>query len=183
MKSRITVLAIAGLAVLATASCATDSYHAYEAGEGYSEERLSETSWRVSFVGATIESQQAVEEQLLRRSAELTVQSGYEWFAPSAEAAPAEEAIVVTGVRAPAASVNGADVVWRPRWRRRSASRWTDWDPQGAAARAESAAPPEPQAGSELRLGATAEITMGRGEAPAGAVDARAVLTRPQAGR
>jgi hypothetical protein len=178
MNGRIFALAIVALAGLAT-SCATDSYHAYEAGEGYSEERLSETSWRVSFVGATVESQSSVEEQLLRRSAELSVQSGYEWFTPSAETGQADEAVVVTGVRAPAAVADSADVVWRPRWRRRSASRWTDWDPQGAAARTAVAASPAPQAGNDVRLSASAEITMGRGPPPAGAVDARAVLAPP----
>jgi hypothetical protein len=180
MNRRIFALAIVALAGSA-ASCATDSYHAYEAGEGYSEERLSATSWRVSFVGATIESQSAVEEQLLRRSAELTVQNGYEWFTPSTGAGEAEEAVVVTGVRAPAAVVDGADVVWRPHWRRRSASRWTDWDPQGSAARTAVAPSPAPQASNEVRLSASAEVTMGRGPAPAGAVDARAVLARAQA--
>ena len=178
MKRHVFALAVVALAG-AAASCATDSYHPYEAGEGYSEERLSETSWRVSFVGATIESQSAVEERLLRRSAELSVQSGYEWFTPSMEAGQAEETVVVTGVRAPAAVVNSADVIWRPRWRRRSASRWTDWDPQGSAARSAVAPSPELRASNEVRLAASAEITMGRGPPPAGAVDARAVLARP----
>lgn len=178
MKGRIFALAIVALASLAV-SCATDSYHAYEAGEGYREERLSETSWRVSFVGATIESQSTVEERLLRRSAELSVQSGYDWFTPTVDAGQAEEGVVVTGVRAPAAVVGSADVVWRPRWRRRSASRWTDWDPQGSASRSAVAPSPALQASNDVRLSASAEITMGRGPPPAGAVDARAVLAPP----
>jgi hypothetical protein len=180
MDVRIVALATIALLALSTASCATDSYHAYEAGEGYSEERLTETSWRVSFVGATIESRSAVEEQLLRRSAELSLQSGYEWFAPKDEDARAEEVVVVTGARAPAPIADGAEVVWHPRWRRRSASRWTDWDPQGASERPD-IAPPQPQASDDVRFAATAEIMMGRGDPPPGGFDAHAVLARAHA--
>jgi hypothetical protein len=136
----------------------------------------------VSFVGTTIESQSAVEEQLLRRSAELSLQSGYEWFAPIGEAAEAEETVVVTGARPRAPDADSADVVWNPRWRRRNASRWTDWDPQGAPARPEVAPPPQPQTSNEVRFAAMAEIMMGRGEPPSGALDARAVLARAEAG-
>jgi hypothetical protein len=170
------VLALAILAGVGLAACATDSYHAYEAGEGYSEQRLAEARWRVSFDGATYESQAAVEERLLRRAAELTVQSGYDWFAPVDQAV--EEDIVVTGERTAAPAVNSAETVWRPRWRRRSASRWTDWDPQGALPTAQTAQASTTSAAPAQRFSASAEINMGRGAAPAAAIDARAVLNR-----
>jgi len=176
MKNRAFALALAAIAGLATASCATDSYHAYGAGEGYSEERLRETGWRVTFVGSTVESQQAVEQQLLRRAAELTMQSGYDWFAPRAQESHEEESVVVTGQRPQS---DAAQAVWRPRWRRRSASRWTDWDPQGAVAPPLARAAPT-EAATEARYSATAEIAMGHTPAPPDAFDARAILAQTQ---
>jgi hypothetical protein len=157
------------------ASCATDPYHAYESGEGYSEHRLSDTSWRVSFVGSSVQSQAAVERQLLHRAAELTLQSGHEWFVAGVRDAPPEEEIVVVGERAPA---NLAEPVWQPRWRRRSASRWTDWDPRGPP---QSFDPPQQSSTEQQRFFATAEISMGSGPAPPASFDANAVL-RTQAG-
>jgi hypothetical protein len=169
------VAALAFVAALAISSCATDSYHAYEAGEGYSEQRLGDETWRVSFVGSTLESQATVEQQLLRRAAELTVQNGFDWFAPSGQESQQEEEIVVTGER-PVVNADSVGPVWRPRWRRRSASRWTDWDPQGALATSDAPEPPPPAATSAQRYSAAAEISMGRGARPPGAFDARAVL-------
>lgn len=178
MNMRALAVAAALMAVLGAASCATDSYHAYQSGEGYSEQRLSDTSWRVSFAGSAVESQQAVEQRLLRRAAELTLQSGYDWFAPEGGEVQGEESVVVAGQRPRADADGNADAVeavWRPRWRRRSASRWTDWDPQGAIASDTPELAPAPEA-IEIRYAATADIVMGRTPAPDGAFDARAVL-------
>jgi hypothetical protein len=178
MKSRAFAVALIALTGLA-ASCAANSYHAYEAGAGYSDERLSETNWRVSFTGSAVESQEVVEQQLLRRAAELTVQSGYDWFAPSAEGVQAEESVTVTGERPRLETGANVEPVWRPHWRRRSGSRWTDWDPQGATARAPAPAAPAP-AMPDVHFAATSDITMGRAPAPAGAFDARAILAQAQ---
>lgn len=178
MKNRAFAILIALAPALA--SCASNSYHAYEGGAGYSEEQVDAQTWRVNFVGSTVESQAAVEQQLLRRSAELTVQSGYDWFTPNAQETQQQEDIVVTGERPRAETGSNAEAVWHPRWRRRNASRWTDWDPQGAVAPEAELAPVEPSARAvtELRYSATAQITMGRAPAPAGAFDARAILAQ-----
>jgi hypothetical protein len=176
MFSRALALAIFLAAGFMAASCATDSYHAYEAGEGYSEERLASTRWRISFAGSTVESQSAVEAQLLRRAAELTVQSGHQWFVADDQAVQQEEDIVVTGERTPAPGVDSTQSVWRPRWRRRSASRWTDWDPQGALPMPDAPQAPPANTATQTRFSAVAEIRMGSGAMPAEAFDARAVL-------
>jgi hypothetical protein len=182
MFYRAFALAIFLAAGFMAASCATDSYHAYEAGEGYSEERLAPTRWRISFVGATVESQSAVEAQLLRRAAELTLESGHQWFAADDREVQQEEDIVVTGERAPAATVDSAEAVWRPRWRRRSASRWTDWDPQGALPTPDAPQAAPANTATQTRFSAMAEIRMGSDAMPAGAFDARAVLASATSG-
>lgn len=163
-------LAVMTAACLGLISCASDSYHAYQAGEGYSEDRTSDTSWRVSFIGSTIESQEAVEAHLLRRAAELTLQSGYQWFVAGVQnAPPSDDSVVVVGERPQTAA---PEPVWRPHWRRRTGVRWTDWDPQGPPRTdPQSATPPR-----EQRFFATADIQMGNGPAPAPSFDPHAIL-------
>lgn len=165
MKTIALALAIALFAGLG--GCAS-SYHAYEpAGEGYSETRIDARRWRVAFVGAAYDSQATVERNLLRRAAELTLQDGYDWFVP-VDASAAEELVI----QAAPQHVEEPSAVWRPRWRRRSASRWTDWDPQGALQRPDPPAPPAPAP----RYSAEAEIVMGQGARPLGAFDAQAIV-------
>jgi hypothetical protein len=180
MKAFVFTLALMAAAGFLTASCATDSYRPYEAGAGYSEERLDDTHWRVAFVGSVVESQPAVEQQLLRRAAELTVERGYDWFTPTAQGSQREESVVVTGERPRLETGGSVGSVWRPHWRRRSASRWTDWDPQGAVATEQPPPAPSSDVTTELRYSATAEITMGRSPAPQNAFDARAILAGAQ---
>ncbi len=47
---------------------------------GYSEEKLAENRFMVTFDGNTLTSRERVEGYLLYRAAELTVQNGYDWF-------------------------------------------------------------------------------------------------------
>lgn len=47
---------------------------------GYSDIRIEEARWRVSFVGGPDLSRNQTERFALRRAAELTVQNGYDWF-------------------------------------------------------------------------------------------------------
>jgi hypothetical protein len=164
-------LFVALLAALASA-CATPSvYHERDgAGSGYSESQLSTTRWRVEYAGDGVDSADRVEQFMMRRAAEITIRSGYDWFTQSDESLEGE--IVV---QAPAAQSSApVDAVWRPRWRMRSRSRWTDWDPRGAAGRG--VAPPP---SVTTRFHASAVIVMGRAPGPAGALDARAVLANP----
>ncbi|MGE0664807.1 MAG: hypothetical protein AB7H66_04705 [Hyphomonadaceae bacterium] len=151
------------------AACATPGLYQARAGEGgYAETRISDARWHVEFVGDTVSSPETVETYLLYRSAELTLERGYDWFAPSAPAMAGEEDIVVSAPRAEAAPAP----VWRPQWRRRSRSRWTDWDPAGPPT--PEALPPAPQ--GVTHYSASADIVMGRLPAPEGAFNARETL-------
>jgi hypothetical protein len=71
---------IASLALaVALASCATPSLYQpadnREGAAGYTEARLSETAWRVEFVGDDFTSRETVETYLLYRAAELTAEN------------------------------------------------------------------------------------------------------------
>lgn len=79
---RRSLIILAGLA-LAVSGCATPSAYAPMAnGEssGYYEERLGEGRYRVAFAGNAHTSRERVEEYLLRRAAELTLQQEQDWF-------------------------------------------------------------------------------------------------------
>ena len=72
--------------VMVLASCATVDapYHPVQPGvhglEGYSERLLAPDRYRVTFAGDAFTSRDTVEGYLLYRSAELTLQQGYDWF-------------------------------------------------------------------------------------------------------
>jgi hypothetical protein len=68
---------IAGLNACATA---TPYQPASERGFGYSEERLDANKYRVIFRGNALTKRETVEDYLLYRSAELTLQNGYTHF-------------------------------------------------------------------------------------------------------
>jgi len=157
-------------AVAMLTACAAQGLYQARAGEtGYAETRIADARWHVEFVGDTISSREVVETYLLYRAAELTLERGYDWFAPSSAMMESEE-IVVSAPRADAAP----EPLWRPQWRRRSRFRWTDWNPAGPP-------PPEappPGAQEATHYSASADIVMGRRPAPAGAFDARETLNQ-----
>ena len=67
---------------LLLAACAgkPTPYQAAQGGFGYSEQQTEENRYRVSFAGNSASSRQTVEDYLLYRAAELTVQTGHDWF-------------------------------------------------------------------------------------------------------
>lgn len=67
--------------LLALAACATQTpYQPARQGVGYSEQRLESNRFRVSYAGNARTPRSAVENYLLYRSAELTLQHGYDYF-------------------------------------------------------------------------------------------------------
>ncbi len=74
-------IAGAAAAMLLTA-CATQTAYAPQdaSGYGYSESRIESNRFRVSFRGNSLTDQETVETYLLYRAAELTLQTGYDWF-------------------------------------------------------------------------------------------------------
>jgi hypothetical protein len=73
------VVAVLGLLLAACAGGPTPYQQARD-GYGYSEQRIEENRYRVSFAGNSATSRQTVEDYLLYRGAELTVQTGHDWF-------------------------------------------------------------------------------------------------------
>jgi hypothetical protein len=84
-KQRLSRAALAACAAsfLLLCACATGPVYrpkASEAGIGYSDEKISETRYRVSFSGDNETTLTQVEDYLLRRAAEITVRAGYNYF-------------------------------------------------------------------------------------------------------
>jgi hypothetical protein len=76
-------LFIAAAAATSLAACATTStpyQPADKSGYGFSEQRIEETKYRITFRGNSSTSRETVENGLLYRAAELTVQNGYDYF-------------------------------------------------------------------------------------------------------
>lgn len=86
MKARTVLTAAVLAAALGTVgACATATpYQPNVRGQavsgGYSDYRVGENRYRVSFAGNNLTSRDTVERYLLYRAAELTVQSGHDWF-------------------------------------------------------------------------------------------------------
>ena len=73
---------IISLAALGLAACATSTPYQPAAGTGYgfSEQRIEENRYRVTFRGNSSTTRETVENSLLFRAAELTLQNGYDYF-------------------------------------------------------------------------------------------------------
>jgi hypothetical protein len=77
-----TFLAAGLLAALAVSGCESPATFAPRDGHlsGYTDERLGANRWRVTFTGNAATSRETVENYLLLRAAQVTLQSGYKWF-------------------------------------------------------------------------------------------------------
>ena len=76
-------LLAAACAALALAACATSTpYQPAQGGRGYgfSEQRIEENRYRITFRGNSSTTREMVENSLLYRAAELTLQNGYDHF-------------------------------------------------------------------------------------------------------
>ena len=125
-------LLAAGAAAIMVAACATPTPYqpigarGTGASGGFSEVRLAENRYRVSFAGNSMTSRERVETYLLYRAAELTVERGYDGFSIVDRATDRD---VETRVyRDPFGY--GPYRYWRPWWRYRSPRLgWRRWDP------------------------------------------------------
>jgi len=66
--------------LLAACAGAPTPYQQARDGYGYSEQQIEDNRYRVSFAGNAATTRQTVEDYLLYRAAELTVQTGHDWF-------------------------------------------------------------------------------------------------------
>lgn len=134
---------------------------------GYSDVQIQPDRWRVTFSGNDLTSRETVETYLLYRAAELTVQSGYDWFTTTQRSTDATTQVYTYPIDRPWGPA------WGPRWRYHDGvGVWRRWDPWGS----------DPFFDVDLitQYEASAEIFMGRGPKPADdphAFDARALMT------
>ncbi len=75
--------AAAALSLTTLAGCETTPVYQAQSehgGQGYTDKQLAENRFRVSYHGSSATSRETVEDFLLRRSAEVTLQAGYSSF-------------------------------------------------------------------------------------------------------
>lgn len=81
MKRSFKLIIVSSVAVLMLAGCATATlYQPVTNGYGYTEQRIEKNRYRVSFFGNSQTPKQTVENYLLYRAAELSLQAGYDYF-------------------------------------------------------------------------------------------------------
>lgn len=83
MTRRAKTILAAGLLALGLGACASTPLYApqvRESGSGYSEQRLDEDQYRVTFTGRRSTSRERVEDALILRAAEVTRSAGYTHF-------------------------------------------------------------------------------------------------------
>ncbi|MFA5940042.1 MAG: hypothetical protein WC809_11865 [Sinimarinibacterium sp.] len=72
---------VVGLMVVGLAGCfRATPYQPKDRGYGYSEQKLESNRYRVTFSGNSITARETVENYLLYRAAELTLENGYDFF-------------------------------------------------------------------------------------------------------
>ncbi|WP_296305834.1 hypothetical protein [Pseudomonas sp.] len=95
------------------------------ASGGYTDQRIEDNRYRVTFSGNTMTSRETVENYLLYRAAELTRAQGYDWFVMADRET---ERKTRTTVDQPFST--GPYGWWGPSWRYRGAGLgWRGWDP------------------------------------------------------
>jgi len=161
---------LATVAAMALAACATATPYGpagVDSRYGYAEQRVDSDRYRVSFSGNSVTSREQVEMALLLRAAEVTTESGYDWFATVQRATDRDVRLQAT----PDPFYRDRySPFWGPSWRYYRRGLWSPWsDPFGR----------DFDVREIDRYEASAEIIMGRGAKPAGdpnAFDAREVM-------
>ncbi|MFZ3483334.1 CC0125/CC1285 family lipoprotein [Sphingomonas sp. 3-13AW] len=144
--------------------------HDSRAKGGYSDQKITDNIWRVSFVGNTLTSRKTVETYLLYRAAELTLQQGYDSFTIVNRATDRDVETRIS--RDPAFA--GPYGWWRPSWSYFGGFGWRTWDPwYGGPFWADNI-----DVSTVSKYEATAEIQMSRGTNPndKASFDARQVV-------
>lgn len=170
-----TALAAVLVAATALTACATATPYqpnipGQQASGGFSEARLEQNRFRVTFAGNNLTSRDTVERYLLYRAAEVTVAEGYDWFSLVERSTDRKAR---TYVEPGPAYGPGGYGYWRPYWRyygpRYGWNRWDPWygDPFWAD---------RMDVRTVEKFEATAEIIMGKG--PKAGDDPRAFNAR-----
>ncbi len=163
-----------GMTACATATPYQPNVRGQAVSGGYSEYRLEMNRYRVTFAGNTLTSRETVERYLLFRAAELTVQSGHDWFLIADRDTDRTSRTYVEPD--PLYGPSWRYGYWRPYWRYYGPRMgWRTWDPYWG----------DPFWADRVdvrtveRFEASAEIVMNQGPRPVNeprAFDARDVL-------
>lgn len=171
MKTRfLKPVLLAATAALALSACATATPYApagyNNSRYGYADQRIDENRFRVSFSGNSVTSREQVEMSLLLRAAEITLETGNDWFATVNRATERD----VRYATSPDPFFYDRYRYWGPSWRYHRGGFWRPWyDPFG----------PSFDVREIDRYEAAAEIVVGDGPKPSGdsnAFDAREVV-------
>jgi hypothetical protein len=170
-------LALAGLVgACATATPYQPNLPGQQVSGGFSDVQIEPNRYRVTFTGNTLTSRETVEAYLLYRAAELTVQSGADWFSVVDRQTDRDRRTYVEPDPFYRPWYGPAYGYWRPYWRYYGGGfGWRTWDPFWG----------DPFWADRMdvrtveKFEATAEIVTHRGAKPADdprAFDARAVI-------
>ncbi|WP_213980986.1 hypothetical protein [Sphingomonas sp. dw_22] len=131
-RRRVAALSLAVAGGLTLASCMTATPYQPATGSsaatraGYSDTQIESNRFRVSFSGNTLTSRETVERYLLYRSAELTVQNGFDYFVLSDRDTEKKSETY----RTPGVGYGGPWGYWGPTWRYyRPRWGWRSYDP------------------------------------------------------
>ncbi|WP_295691563.1 hypothetical protein [uncultured Maricaulis sp.] len=146
------LITLASLAVLGGCATPTPYQAADEAGRGFTETRIESNRYRISFEGNSLTDRETVETYLLYRAAELTVESGYDYFTVVNRATDEDTRVMASGIgHSPYSGFSVQHAYFHPRWGWRA---WRDpfWDDVSYR--------------ESTRYEASAEIYFGRGTKP-----------------
>ena len=179
MKMKTAAVAAALILAGALAACETATpYQPLEKGTaasgGFTDQRLDNDHFRVTFQGNSLTSRETVETYLLYRAAELTVAQGFDWFETVDRHTERDRRTYVDPD--PFYGPGYAFGYWRPSWSYYGAGfGWRRWGPfWGDPFWADNV-----QVQTVQKFQATAEIVTGHGAKPAAdarAFDARAII-------
>ena len=165
---------VAGLCACETATPYQPLQPGAQTSGGFTDQRLDQNHFRVTFQGNTVTSRETVETYLLYRAAELTVGQGFDWFETADRHTERDQRTYVDDFYGPGYYGDGfygggAYGFWRPHWRFFGAYGWGGWGPYGGPTSIETV----------QKFETSAEIVMQHGPKPAAdakALDAREVL-------
>ena len=164
------LVAAAAIATITLTACETATpYQPLRPGAsdsgGYSDYRIDSSHWRVTFKGNSLTSRETVEKYLLYRTAELTIEQGFDWFDTTDR--HTERNTNYYGDTDPFYR-SGFGLAygwgWRPSWRYYGGYGWRGWDPWGGS----------PFWANQIdirevnRYEASTEVVLGKGPAPDG---------------
>jgi len=155
---------VVGLSACETATPYQPLRPGSEVSGGFTDQRLDQNHFRVTFQGNTVTARETVENYLLYRAAELTVSQGFDWFEAVERHTERDRQTYIDPLYGP-----GLYGYWRPSWRAWGGYGWGAWGPYWG----------EASVNTVQKFQASAEVVMQHGPKPTGdakALDAREVL-------